>query len=53
MIWYSLQGLFGANEDTAYSIIVINTILLNCILNEIATSNLYFSVSDYVCTLLF
>ena len=28
------------------------TILLNCIFNTIATSNFYFSVSDYVCTLM-
>ena len=28
------------------------TILLNCILNDIATCNFYFSVSDYVCTLM-
>ena len=53
MIWYSLQGQFSANEGTAYSIIIINTILLNCILNDIATCNFYFSVSDYVCTLRF
>ena len=39
-------------EGTAYSIIIINTILLNCILNDIATCNFYFSVSDYVCTIL-
>ena len=40
-------------EGTAYSIIIINTILLNCILNDIVTGNFYFSVSYYVCTLLF
>ena len=27
-------------------------IVLNCILNDIATCNCYFIVSDYVCTLL-
>ena len=27
------------------------TILLNCIINDIATCNFYFSVSGYVCTL--
>ena len=35
------------NEGTAYSVIIIITILLNCILNGIATCNFYFSVSDF------
>ena len=47
------KGEFSANERTAYSIISTITILLNCILNDIVTCNFYFSVSYYVCTLLF
>ena len=37
MIWYFLQEYFSANESTAYSLIIIITILLNCFLDDIAT----------------
>ena len=52
MIWYTLYrdhlALMRVPPFSNHHI----TILLNCILNDIATFTFYFSVSDYVCTLL-